>query len=138
MSSTAVSAECRNAADPLAPLVERSLTVAVAIGKVVADFRAALPDAMIYVYDNNSTDGTIEQAGAAVRRAVRRGAGIPVVQEFIQARLVAPTVILTALVFRSFSQVFDLERNAAMTTRDCSVRHARTHSVGIQVGAWWR
>ena len=28
------------------------------IGKVVRDFRKALPDATIYVYDNNSTDGT--------------------------------------------------------------------------------
>ena len=33
-----------------------------AIAKVVADFRAALPDATIYVYDNNSTDGTVEAA----------------------------------------------------------------------------
>jgi len=31
---------------------------ATTIGKVVADFRAALPNALIYVYDNNSTDGT--------------------------------------------------------------------------------
>ena len=33
-----------------------------AIAKVVADFRAALPDAAIYVYDNNSTDRTVEAA----------------------------------------------------------------------------
>jgi glycosyltransferase involved in cell wall biosynthesis len=42
-----------------------------AIGKVIADFRAALPDAGIYVYDNNSTDRTVEvaaRAGADVRR----------------------------------------------------------------------
>jgi len=41
-----------------------------AIGKVVADFRLALPDATIYVYDNNSTDHTVEaatRAGAIVR-----------------------------------------------------------------------
>ena len=35
---------------------------AVAIPKVVADFRRALPDAAIYVYDNNSRDGTAEAA----------------------------------------------------------------------------
>jgi Glycosyl transferase family 2 len=29
-----------------------------AVAKVVADFWAALPDAAIYVYDNNSTDRT--------------------------------------------------------------------------------
>ena len=42
-----------------------------AIAKVVADFSAAVPDATIYVYDNNSTDNTAEvakQAGAIVRR----------------------------------------------------------------------
>ena len=51
---------------------------AAAIGKVVADFRAALPSAKIYVYDNNSTDNTIEvatAAGADVHREERRGKG---------------------------------------------------------------
>jgi glycosyltransferase involved in cell wall biosynthesis len=49
-----------------------------AIAKVVADFRAALPDAAIYVYDNNSTDGTVEVArgaGAVVRRETYQGKG---------------------------------------------------------------
>jgi glycosyltransferase involved in cell wall biosynthesis len=49
-----------------------------AIAKVVADFRAALPDAAIYVYDNNSTDGTVEaaaKAGAVVRRESHQGKG---------------------------------------------------------------
>jgi glycosyltransferase involved in cell wall biosynthesis len=51
---------------------------AAAIGKVVTDFRAALPGATIYVYDNNSTDGTYEaaaDAGAEVRRETRQGKG---------------------------------------------------------------
>jgi glycosyltransferase involved in cell wall biosynthesis len=49
-----------------------------AIGKVVTDFRDALPEAAIYVYDNNSTDGTVEaasKAGATVRREVHQGKG---------------------------------------------------------------
>jgi glycosyltransferase involved in cell wall biosynthesis len=49
-----------------------------AIGKVVADFRAALPEAVVYVYDNNSTDGTVEtaaRAGAVVRRELHQGKG---------------------------------------------------------------
>ena len=49
-----------------------------AIGKVVAGFRAALPDAGIYVYDNNSTDRTVEvarTAGAVVRRELHQGKG---------------------------------------------------------------
>jgi glycosyltransferase involved in cell wall biosynthesis len=50
----------------------------VAVAKVVADFRAALPDAAIYVYDNNSTDRTVEaatRAGAIVRREQHQGKG---------------------------------------------------------------
>jgi glycosyltransferase involved in cell wall biosynthesis len=49
-----------------------------AIAKVVADFRAALPGASVYVYDNNSTDGTVaaaKQAGAVVRRETHQGKG---------------------------------------------------------------
>ncbi|MCE9577015.1 MAG: glycosyltransferase family 2 protein [Deltaproteobacteria bacterium] len=50
----------------------------VAIGQVVADFRAALPDAIVYVYDNRSTDKTSEvarAAGAVVRKEQRPGKG---------------------------------------------------------------
>jgi glycosyltransferase involved in cell wall biosynthesis len=42
-----------------------------AVAKVVADFHAALPEAAIYVYDNNSTDNTVAAARAA-RAVVRR------------------------------------------------------------------
>ncbi len=51
---------------------------AVAIPRVVEDFRAALPDATVMVYDNNSRDGTAEAArgaGAVVRRETRQGKG---------------------------------------------------------------
>ncbi|MEO8895358.1 MAG: glycosyltransferase family 2 protein [Rhizomicrobium sp.] len=49
-----------------------------AIAKVVRDFRAALPDAAIYVYDNNSRDQTVaraHEAGAIVRSELRQGKG---------------------------------------------------------------
>lgn len=48
------------------------------IAKVVTDFRVALPEADIYVYDNNSTDGTAQvaqQAGAIVRHEPVQGKG---------------------------------------------------------------
>lgn len=48
------------------------------IEKVVKDFKAALPEADIYVYDNNSTDGTDEiakRAGAIVRYEHLQGKG---------------------------------------------------------------
>jgi glycosyltransferase involved in cell wall biosynthesis len=56
-----------------------------AIGKVVADFRAALPDAPVFVYDNGSTDGTVEtarKAGAIVRSEQLRGKGNVVARMF--------------------------------------------------------
>jgi glycosyltransferase involved in cell wall biosynthesis len=49
-----------------------------AIATVVADFRAALPEAAIYVYDNNSRDRTVEaarDAGATVRGERHQGKG---------------------------------------------------------------
>lgn len=51
---------------------------AAAIAQTVADFRAALPDATIYVYDNNSTDATVDvakAAGAIVRTERMQGKG---------------------------------------------------------------
>ena len=48
------------------------------IEKVVKDFKKALPDAVIYVYDNNSKDGTDEiarRAGAVVRYEYQQGKG---------------------------------------------------------------
>lgn len=58
----------------LVPCYNESLT----IEKVVTDFRRELPDATIYVYDNNSTDNTAEiaeKAGAVVRHEYRQGKG---------------------------------------------------------------
>ena len=58
----------------LLPCYNEALT----IGKVVEDFRRELPEAEIWVYDNNSTDGSAElarAAGANVRRVTRQGKG---------------------------------------------------------------
>jgi glycosyltransferase involved in cell wall biosynthesis len=49
-----------------------------AIGKVVTDFRRVLPEADIYVYDNNSRDRTkvvAREAGAIVRHELQQGKG---------------------------------------------------------------
>jgi hypothetical protein len=56
-----------------------------AIGAVVAGFRAALPHARIYVYDNNSRDNTAaagRAAGAIVRHERRQGKGHVVARMF--------------------------------------------------------
>lgn len=58
----------------LIPCYNESLT----IEKVIKDYQAVLPDADIYVYDNNSTDGTddiAKNAGAIVRYEYRQGKG---------------------------------------------------------------
>ena len=58
----------------LVPCYNEALTV----GRVVAEFRKALPGCAIYVYDNRSTDGTgdiARAAGAQVRREPRPGKG---------------------------------------------------------------
>ena len=48
------------------------------VEKVVTDFKKVLPEAVIYVYDNNSSDRTVEKAraaGAVVRHEYRKGKG---------------------------------------------------------------
>jgi glycosyltransferase involved in cell wall biosynthesis len=73
--SVAVVIPCRNE--------ERS------IGKVVEDFRRALPQALIVVVDNASTDATAlraSEAGATVLHESRRGKGFAVVRGFRAAR----------------------------------------------------
>ena len=58
----------------LLPCYNESLTVA----KVIKDYKKAFPNADIYVYDNNSTDGTDEiarKAGAIVRYEYKQGKG---------------------------------------------------------------
>lgn len=58
----------------LVPCYNEALTV----GMVVSDFQRLLPSATIYVYDNNSTDGTREAAaasGAVVRIELLQGKG---------------------------------------------------------------
>ena len=65
----------------LLPCCNEELTIA----KVIADFRRELPDAEIYVYDNNSTDRSrelAEEAGAAVRSAPQQGKGYVVRKMF--------------------------------------------------------
>lgn len=65
-------------AGPRVAVILPCLNEALAIARVVADFRTALPAARIYVIDNGSTDGTdqvAEAAGAVVIRETLRGKG---------------------------------------------------------------
>jgi len=65
----------------LLPCYNEELTIA----KVIRDFRQVLPEAEIYVYDNNSTDRSVELAEAehaVVRKVFRQGKGFVVRQMF--------------------------------------------------------
>jgi glycosyltransferase involved in cell wall biosynthesis len=68
---------------------------ATAIGAVVGDFRKALPDAQIHVFDNNSSDGTAQAAvaaGANVHKVTLQGKGHTVRRMF--ADVEADTYVL--------------------------------------------
>ncbi len=67
----------------LIPCYNEELTIA----KVVRDFRAQIPDANIYVFDNNSSDRTVEcaqEAGAFIGHERRQGKGFVVQSMFSQ------------------------------------------------------
>ena len=58
----------------LIPCYNEALT----INKVITDWKKEIPEAIIYVYDNNSTDGTdkiAKEAGAVVRYEYQQGKG---------------------------------------------------------------
>ena len=64
----------------LIPCYNESATIA----KVVKDYRAALPEAAIYVYDNNSTDGTDEIARAARAQAQSQKSELERINEAVE------------------------------------------------------
>ena len=51
----------------------------ITVGKVVRDFKRALPQATVYVYDNNSTDKTVEKAKEATLISVSTALIFPVI-----------------------------------------------------------
>ena len=76
-----------SATNPSVAVVIPCYQEAASIGKVVADFRRELPDATVYVFDNNCTDGTAQiaaKAGAIVVREKRQGKGFVVASMFDQ------------------------------------------------------
>jgi glycosyltransferase involved in cell wall biosynthesis len=112
-----------------------------AIAQTVAGFRAALPDATIYVYDNNSRDRTIEvarAAGAIVRTERIQGKGNVVRRMF--ADIDADIYVMAdgdatydaasapALVARVLDEQLDMVVGARVTQADTAYR--RGHKMG--------
>jgi glycosyltransferase involved in cell wall biosynthesis len=78
MTENTVVEPLRAAARPVVAVLIPCYNEEAAIENVVRGFRAALPTASIFVYDNNSTDNTVaaaRRAGAIVRREPQRGKG---------------------------------------------------------------
>jgi glycosyltransferase involved in cell wall biosynthesis len=108
---------------------------AATIAKVVGDFARALPDALIYVYDNNSTDATAAEAsraGAIVRHEAQPGKGNVVRRMF--ADVDADVFVLVdgddtydasaapALVQRLLSGCFDMVNAARIASSEQAYR----------------
>ena len=107
----------------------------VAIAQVVESFRATMPDAIVYVYDNNSSDGTGHAAGAAgaiVRREPLQGKGNVVRRMF--ADVEADVYVLVdgdgtydpasapAMVDLLLAQSLDMVTGVRVTTEDAAYR----------------
>ena len=78
-----------------------------AIGGVVEDFKKVLPDADVYVYDNNSQDDTFiraQEAGAIVRKEPLQGKGNVVRRMF--ADIDADIYVMSEAAFK----IFELNR----------------------------
>lgn len=128
----------------LSTFLDNDFTVAVlipcfneesAIEKVVRDFRTVLPQAEVYVYDNNSTDRTVELArsgGAIIRTESQQGKGNVVRRMF--ADVEADIYVLVdgddtydadsapALIERLVSEQLDMVNAARVTTNEAAYR----------------
>src|SRR5262249_29902556 len=111
------------------------------IGEVVANFRAALPDAVVFVYDNGSTDNTAavaRHAGAVVRVEPIQGQGNVVARMFadIEADVYVmvdgddtyDAAIAPALVDRLLTDSLDMVNGAREERSDAAYR--RGHRMG--------
>lgn len=113
------------------------------IEKVVTDFKRVLPEAVIYVYDNNSTDGTAEiaaKAGAVVRHEYYQGKGNVIRRMFQEVDAECYLMVDGDDTYpaESAREMADkvLERNVDMVVGDRpegSVSKLNTYSDGIKV-----
>ncbi len=115
----------------------------VAISAVVRDFRAALPEAIIYVFDNNSRDRTVEiakDAGAIVRHVPLQGKGNVVRRMFADVDADAYVLVdgddtyhaasASAMVARLFAENLDMVVSRRVTDEAAAYRQ------GHRFGNW--
>ena len=117
------------------------------IENVVRDFLGALPEATVYVYDNNSTDRTAEAAaavGAVVRREMRKGKGYVIQRMF--ADVDADVYVLvdgddtydagsaSAMIERLCAEQLDMINAARVTSTSSAYRPG--HRLGNKFLSW--
>lgn len=116
----------------------------ITIGTVVADFRKSLPEADIYVYDNNSTDRTIEvarNAGAIIRTEKMKGKGHVIRRMFsdidadyyivVDGDATYEAAAAPALLHAAMTEGLDMVNGARVTDREAAYR--RGHVLGNRV-----
>ncbi|CAP57313.1 glycosyltransferase [Gluconacetobacter diazotrophicus] len=115
-----------------------------AIAQVVHDFRTALPGAVIYVYDNNSTDRTVDvaaAAGAVVRTERLQGKGYVVRRMFadieadfyvmVDGDATYDAAAAPAMLAMARDEGLDMVNGARVTDREAAYR--RGHVLGNKV-----
>ncbi|GAC87153.1 glycosyl transferase family 2 [Gluconobacter thailandicus F149-1 = NBRC 100600] len=107
----------------------------VAIAQVVSEFKSYLPEAQIYVYDNNSSDGTVDsarRAGAIVRSETMQGKGHVVRRMFsdieadyyvlVDGDATYETAAARRMVERASSEGLDMVNGVRVTDRTAAYR----------------
>ena len=142
MTSPASSVGDRPLPDPAEPNPSLRIAVLVpcyneeaSIAKVVTDFRSALPKASVYVYDNASTDRTLQvarEAGAVVRREPLKGKGNVIRRMFADVEADVYVVVdgdatydassAPAMVERLRSELLDMVSGSRVTQESAAYR----------------
>ena len=120
------------------------------VGKVVRDFKEALPEATIYVYDNNSTDNTAQEAeaaGAVVRKEPQQGKGNVVRSMFrdidadvylmVDGDDTYPAEAAKAMVDKVLNEGYEMVIGDRLSSTYFSENKRFSRSLGNEMAKWW-
>ena len=116
----------------------------VSIAQVISDFRVELPNSLIYVYDNNSSDRTIQvarEAGAIVRTERMQGKGHVIRRMFadidadyyvlVDGDATYEAASVSAMLDAALTEGLDMVNGARVTDREAAYRPG--HVLGNKV-----